>query len=285
MPVSNAELSSHIEILRDTNFLRGFEIGHWDGLIERGPIGLWGANEEITPSWRIEQWGSRFNLAAGEQADRTIADGGKSVEHIGQGRLRLTIDGPAEMRDQRRAGESWPHLLLEQFFDGIPLSDFSSLDMAVHVSFDDFANLMGENIIEIEHTCQLVWYLAIADSTGDFFWYGLALADYPRYSVIPDYMAQDGGKDENTGKFIHLRGSEHHLPRPLAPGRSATIDVEVLRDIYRTFDVCQSRGYMQHSRREDLRIISTNFGFEVTGAFTAAVSVAELSLRGQKGGA
>ena len=101
------------------------------------------------------------------------------------------------------------HLLLERNFTEAPfLKDVEKLTYAIKSKLLFCENKTGEEYTPGLPTAQVTLFLTIQNRNeqstayGDFFWFGLPLYDY-RYEDIPEYAAQDLGKEDATRKFIY----------------------------------------------------------------------------------
>ena len=129
------------------------------------------------------------------------------------------------------------------------------------------------------HTVQFQWFFSIQNRNkdslgfGDFFWFGLSFYDYPRYDFPPAFQAKDGGKEENTGKFINIVSSKEFLDKPVALGQPVSIQVETLSKIKDAFYLAKERNFLKDCNWEDMCIANMNIGFEVTGTFDVSVII------------
>lgn len=281
------------QILRDNHFCDGFWVCHTDGLITREPVKKldFGGTTVKSPVWKIAQWCSRYNLANGRErvlddASYEYADETKCVRvRKGQGRIVLSLSAGKEYLHPRREGEGWPHLLIEQEFEeNYWLTELEEAEMQIDFTVSRFADHMNPKERTMLHTAQLQWFLAIQNRNrnsvgyGDFFWFGLPFWDYPRYEYPPQFRAADGGKEENTGKFINIVGAREFLSSPVVVGNSQSLSVSVYRWIKEGFEAAKANNYLKNSDWKDMCIGNMNLGFEVTGTFDVEVMISNLNI-------
>ena len=281
------------QILRDTSFSDGFWLCHTDGLVTRDFVKKldFGGTSENRPTWKIAQWCSRYNLANGRErvlddASYEYSDETKSVRvRKGKGVVTLALSAGKEYLHPRREGEGWPHLLIEQEFEEDHfLRDMEEVEMQLKFTVSRFADHMAPEERTMLHTAQLQWFLAVQNRNknsagyGDFFWFGLPFWDWPRYEYPPAFRAADGGKEENTGKFINIIAAKEFLRQPVALGIPISVSVPVYRWIREGFDEAKKNNYMKNSDWEDMCIGNMNLGFEVTGTFDVEVTISNLNI-------
>jgi len=282
-----------IEVITDTNYTNG--------------IGLEGsnsANTEITRvlypfgksknnfSWKLAQWGSRFDLKDAQQEPGndgiTYSNAGKSIAFKtidGSTQITMKMFGSKEYLTPRKFGEDWPHLLLEETFEN-PLA-VSSIDT---LNFNlDFRILFSELKMNPEsynpgiHTTQFTVYLTIQNKNkdskgyGDFIWFGIPLYDY-RYDIIEEYSAADIGKDDASNKFIFSTASTNLFEEVAKDGRWIQISKDIIGIIQNAFTTAKQRGFLKESNYEDMYITSTNMGWETPGTFDCAIQYKNLKL-------
>lgn len=281
------------QILEDIEFNKGFNLCHIDALITRDAVKFlnYGGTVQEKPAWKIAQWGSRFNLANG--AERILddysyeyRDESKYIRsYKGKGKIELGLCASKEYLHPRRENESWPHILLEQeFIEDYYCHKADHIQQYVDFEITSFSNKMDDKDRNDLHTVQFQWFLDVknrnkkSEGYGDFFWYGLPFFDYPRYDFPPAYQAKDGGKEENTGKFINCVDSQEFLERPVVIGERYRIQIESLERIRKAFYIAKERGFLCNSNWEDMCLSSTNIGFEITGTFDASVIINQIKM-------
>ena len=279
------------EIIDDTKFNDGFELHHVDKLITDRPIAIFNLKNTAKnyPSWQLAQWCSKYNLTNGKEIikqDSTyeIADESKKITvNVETGQISLELNASNEFTTPRREGENWPHILIEQDFKYKPkIINCKKIFVELELSLDKVINCQGENLKDI-HTAQLSWYFALSDKSegkgkNDFIWFGIPLYDF-RYEHIQPYMLQDGGKQENTGKFIYGMGTKEYFNKPLNVNDRIIINFDVSKYMKEALKIAKERNYLINSELKDMVINNTNLGWEITGTFDAALTIYNISLK------
>lgn len=278
-------------LLKDSNFEEGFLIGHIDSIVYTGTMLEW-KWKTVTPSWKICQWCSHFPLYENCQIETTakkksIFNSQKRVDRNEDGSVVLSIQTDQEYPEPRKAEDGWPHLLLEQFFEGIHLSSMHQLVMDIDFEFVDFKDHLGALRTPL-HTFQVSWYLAVGNRNraskgySDFFWFGLPFIDHPRFDFPQSYRAIDGGKEDATNKFIIAIEPQKFLKEKTKVGNHYLVKFPALEEIKEAFAFAKKQGFLSTTNFEDLEIISTNFGIEDTGTFDGSLKINHIALWGDE---
>lgn len=250
--------------------------------------------EPSEPSWRIAQWGSRFSLAGTKPVFN-----GKTVEYKNQGKLfsrtqnddgtaslTMEIYGGNEYENPRKYGEFWPHILVEQFFTGLPvLNEFDSLELFLDWKVGFCENLMGTQTDKELHTAQITAFFTVhnlnEDSKDykDFIWFGIPIYDY-RYPAYPEFYGIDGGKEGASGKLIYVVDGAKIYNGEVKVGETYHIKHDILPFITEALTRAQTMKFLTGTKLEDLHLTSFNMGWEVTGTFNCSFTFSGLSLNG-----
>lgn len=275
-----------VEILNDNCFKNGLIIRYPYHMENEQPEKIIKTTEE-NPSWHISQWFTNNSIAIGiiQQTNETLSlmDSTKKVK-IYDNSVYLEINGSKEYKNPRKNDEPWPHLLLEQFFKNKMLKKYQSLKMNLNFDYLKFINHMKEEFNPNLHTSQFQWFLNFSNQNtsskgyGDFFWFGLSFLDTPRYDFPPEFMAEDGGKEDATRKFIYIVDSHNYLNKPIKIMDQVDISFEVLDLIKQGFWEAKNRGFLKETNFEDLGFNSTNIGFEIPGTFDIGLRINKISL-------
>lgn len=279
------------EIIKDTKFVNGFKLKHTDGLVTRDYVRVFNllntASEK--PVWELGQWCNSFNFAMASEFvcyDNSviISDISKQIRIFRTGEIYLELDASVEYQHLRREGEGWPHILLEQQFEDMPnLSRSKSINAIMDFNIVKFRNGMTKEQQTDSHCTQFQYIFAVSNQNksskgfGDYLWFNFSLFD-SRHEFPPAFMQADGGKEEHTGKFIYVPEMKNILPAPIKPSQDYSINYDVLPEIINAFKVAKSRGFLSTSNFEDMCIINSNIGFEVTGHFDVGVDIKKISL-------
>ncbi len=275
-----------LEILKDNCFKNGLIIRYPYHMENEHPEKIIKTSEE-DPSWHISQWFTNNSIAIGniQQTKETLSliDNTKKVK-ICDNSIYLEINGSKEYKNPRKNDQPWPHLLLEQFFKNKMLNKYQSLKMNLNFDYLKFINHMKEEFDSNLHTAQFQWFLNFSNQNtsskgyGDFFWFGLSFLDTPRYDFPPEFMAEDGGKEDATRKFIYIVDSHNYLNKPIKIMDQTNISFEVLDLIKKGFMEAKKRGFLKETNFEDLGFNSTNIGFEIPGTFDIGLRINKISL-------
>lgn len=190
--------------------------------------------------------------------------------------------------DPRADGEAWPHLLIEQnIASGATLADLSGVyfDIGFTVQVcEDYTRNKQEDM----HTAQLLWYVLIqcVDSTkasfGDFYWFGIPILDARDGTTdyyVPASNALDGGKGDSTGAMICNVSNYDFIDGGVELGKKYEVSVDFYDKIVQAFRSLQENDYFTDCDLSDMRIYSTNFGWEIPGTYKVGVDVDWLSIK------
>lgn len=246
----------------------------------------------ISPSWKIVQWASKFNIkdAKPEYRNDTVIyqNTGKRLSFFKMNKTTLVgleVVGSKEYTEPRKANESWPHLLLEQsFLNRIGIAKIQKLNYTIDARLMYDENKMGTQFNSDLHSAQISLYFSIANvnsqSSGyeDFFWFGLPLYDY-RYKDISEYAAQDLGKDDATKKFILNVASKELFNGSLQDKQWISINKDIYPLLISAFYKAKGSGFLVGSKMDDLSITSINIGWEVPGTFDYGIQLKNFTLK------
>jgi hypothetical protein len=295
-PAVRAGQPGRQDLFADPQFRRGFVLSYPDsskGRAVEAVLSLGDANN--VPAWRLCQWATKYSLAStpctqGADGDLLYENEGKRVLVGGPGSpnrdLILEVRGGAEYGDRaRRSGESWPHLLIEQ--DAVVLRPLDALD-AIRFSMS-LRLLHCERRMPADqydpglHAAQFQMFFIVKNIAADspdrdnFYWFGVPFFDN-RCDVPPEYMAKDVGKGDATGKFIYTVAGEAVGVTPLKNGRWCQLDTDLLPFIRDGVQEAVKRGYFKDADPHHYAVANMNLGWEIPGAFDAAVQFKDLSI-------
>ena len=274
---------------------------------------------ELDPYWRIEQWAFYVNyflekeLVAVEptgtvtyprswqepvRADDwvTIANAASTVAVSDTGAFRLVADASKEygvtpsyaeapkIPNPRRAGDDWPHLLFEQYIPSV-----TRLGDLAEAWFDiDFQVLEAVNLTPAYdpglHTAQFSWIFTVScdnrgkASYGKGYFFTIPLYDF-RYRIIPASFMVDGGKESATGNMMYGLTNEALVPGGVEVGKKYSVSVDLYPQLAASFARMQQDGFFPDCTLADMRLNTTNIGWELPGTFRAGVQVDYLSLK------
>ena len=288
--------SASRELIRDPHFRTGFH------LIEPKPgrrvvYGrLTGATGESEPAWDLDQWSSRFPLAAEPPAIpkpgvRHWSNTGKTVTCSEPGTteadLCLAVNGGVEYEHRaRKSGEPWVHLLVEQRF-----ADPPSLATLVAARLKLQARLLRADFHRTDdyspglHAAQFQMFLMLQNRNREspgfskLVWFGIPLYD-DRSRFPKEHQAQDTG---GTAMFIFTPGGEVFADRSAHDREWIRVDKELRPLFLEALETAWQRDFLLESRDlADYRITGMNLGWEVPGLFDVEMRVRDLSLQTQR---
>lgn len=288
--------SRPLEMFQDASFQNGFAIygpRHEDGMIAQ-----YAGISETTgkQAWNIAQWAVYKHPLTAETRRMDLPNGGfiyetdtmkLSVRDKDDYLIRMEQRAEQEyLRHVRQFGEEWPHFLLEQHavVECEPyLSEFNSLEYEVSFRLEySKCNMRREDMnFNNMHHAQVTHYWAIADiKRMDWFWFGLNFYD-SRYDSFPGYLHVDEGKADASNKMIVVEPQKTFSDQKATDGEWMDIKVDILPLIKKAIALAQTKGCLWDSNLEDMKIISTNVGFEMMGNFDAAFMLRKLRLTGK----
>ena len=280
-------------LFRDLAFRRGFLLSHPSSEKGRAVEQILDVGDPaISPVWRLCQWATRLTLAGAplvrlpngdlsrENETKRVVIGGGGPESPD---LVLEIRGGEEYQGRaRRSGEAWPHLLVEQDAGEIVTLDrLASLDLEVTLRLSMFRERMEGRADPSLHAAQFQLYFIVKETApgtkGDYFWFGVPFFD-SRHPIPPPYRAKDVGKDDATGKLIYAIDGREAVPAPLADGKPVTVRKDLLPFIRRGLAAAVEDGFLKDGDPGRYAVVNMNLGWEIPGAFDAAMEVRGLSI-------
>ncbi len=280
------------ELIRDPHFQAGFHlIGPKP--CQRVAYGrLAGVSTATAPVWDLDQWSSRFPLAAAEPRPlkpgvRRWANAGKTVTlgAIGTEEADLALGVNAIDDYDRRArkdGEPWVHLLVEQSFTHpLSLTEIQSARLQLK------ARLLRSELHRTpdhspdRHAAQFQLFLTLQNRNldsaghGKLVWFGVPLYD-DRSRFPKEHKHQDTG---GTSMFIFTPGGEVYSDRSAHDRDWIRVDKDLRPLFLEALETAWRRGFLTESRDlSDYRVTGMNLGWEVPGLFDVDMQVRDLSL-------
>lgn len=280
------------ELIRDPHFRSGFHlIDPKPGQrVAYGRLG--GAGVDSEPAWDLDQWTSRFPLAAAPPQDakpgvRRWVNPGKTVTQGAAGTeeadLGLGVNATAEYgRRARKDGEPWVHLLVEQSFAAPPaLAEITSARLRLQARLLHSELHHTNDHSPDRHAAQFQMFLMIQNRNrespghGKLVWFGIPLYD-DRSRFPKEHKHQDTG---GTSMFIFTPGGEVYSSRSAHDGGWIQVDQDLRPLFLEALETAWRRGFLRESRDlADYRITGMNLGWEVPGLFDVEMQVRDLSL-------
>ena len=298
-PVSEAggpaevEGGERIALFEDTAFRRGFRLAYPSSAkghaVEKV---LSGEDPAAVPAWRLCQWATRISLAGAspvrlpggavsyeDETKRVVHGGGAG----GGPDLILDLRAGAEYGGRvRAAGEPWPHLLIEQDASRtITLDRLARLELEVDLRLASFADRMEGRADPGLHAAQFQLFFIVKEvapgGSGDFLWFGVPFFDSRQEYPAP-HRARDGGKDDATGKFIYTIDGREVLSKPLGRGERVAIRKDLLPSIREALAYAVEQRFLERGDPSRYAVVNMNLGWEMPGAYDAAVEVRGLEI-------
>ena len=293
-PAANAKSGpspSRRELIRDPHFRAGFR------LIEPPPgrrveYGRLAGAASGDPVWDLDQWSSRFPLAAEPPATpeggvRRWANRAKSVT-VGEpgtaaADLALAVNASVEYAGRaRKTGEPWVHLLVEQSFADPPsLTELSLARLRLQARLLRSEFHRTEDYSPGLHAAQFQMFLMLQNRNrqspglGKLVWFGIPIFD-DRSRFPKAFQEQDTG---GTAMFIFTPGGEVFADRSAHDREWIGVDKELRPLFLEALATAWQRGFLRESRDlADYRVTGMNLGWEVPGLFDVSMQVRNLSL-------
>lgn len=284
-----------LDLIRDTEFKNGFAIYG-----TRHEDGMWAQYAGVSKTtgaqiWNVAQWANDKHPLDVNSCRTNLENGGyiyetptcrMDVRSLDDCLLRLELRASREYQGHiRRAGEEWPHLLIEQHdcIDFYPaMGDLKKLNYSISIMPEYCTcHMTPEQINPDLHCAQLSHYLAMWDPVAkDGFWFGISFWDN-RFEVHPGYASEDVGKDDCTNKMIVVEPIMNYVDQQPALGQWTDVETDLLPHMESAVVLAKERGYLKNAKFERMKIFSTNLGLEITGNYDAAFKVRKLSLVGE----
>jgi hypothetical protein len=288
-----AKEGERVALFEDTGFRLGFNLAFPSSAKGRAVEKvLDGGNSAARPAWRLCQWATRVSLAGAapvrssggavsyeDETKRVVFGGGAA----GDPDLVLELRAGAEYRGRARAaGEDWPHLLIEQDAARVVTLDrLQSLQLDVDLRLSAFTDRMDGRADPALHAAQLQLFFIVKDvapgASGDFLWFGVPFFD-SRQEFPPPHRAKDGGKADATGKLIYTIDGREVLSSPLGRGSRVKVRKDLLPAVREALAYAVESRFLASGDPGRYAVVNMNLGWEMPGAFDAAVEIRGLSV-------
>ena len=282
-----------IELIRDPHFAGDIALlgpRHGDGV-----YAVWqGVDSKADAAWSVAQWGLYRNTLQADTPREEVPGGyrcGNAAADItvcadGEYDIRLALRGSVEYEHARRSNELWPHLLLGQnVTEGQALSfdELSALRFRCRFRLEQCVDCMapGEYTPSL-HGVQVHQFFTVGKpGSGDFMWFGIPFFEQREPGLYPGYACIDGAGGEIegfSGKLIRTCPQAWFTDRSAHSGEWLEYDIDLLPCLREAYDLAQSRGLLKGTAWSDLRITSTNIGYDLFGTFDCAVQLGDMYL-------
>ena len=316
-----------ISLLSDKNFKHGFSVRGLGNPIYGDPIEFFGdpfrtnvvfqyeKEDKTRPQWTLSQWATRYPF---HDIKNTTHEKNYSFMRCGDGIYRydnpsktlkvntnigevgLMLRASACYKEPRRAGQEWPHLLIERSIgpktkpvEKLRLSTADHLRVRLDIRVDEYRDYMGDTANPELHAIIFIYYLFLAyfnpktSKYEDMLWFGLPLWDNRRAFTPLQSFPDEGTKESATGKWIYNNATEnfftpeYNLYTPDGKkifGEWRSVDLDVLPLAKKAIDEAHAHGYMKSADWQNLFVNGMYFGFESCGTYDAGVSVKNIDL-------
>ena len=188
----------------------------------------------------------------------------------------------------RKDGEAWPHLIIEQnIVSNTALADLKGVyfDMGFTLTkCDDYTPDKNESL----HSAQFQWIISIEcfntekSSYRDMYWFDIPIVDArtgDTSAKTEEFAHYDGGKEDATGSLIYGISNYDFVDGGVEIGEKYEVSVDLYDKIVASFEYAQSEGLFTDCTLADMRIATTNIGWEVTGVYDVGVDIEYLSMK------
>lgn len=293
-------MTGEYELLEDPRFRRGFTALNMGGDNKDDPrVGiLLCGDSNAAPAWRLAQWETRYDFrdpavtAATNPAPGVYRyDSGDKVLTVDtvSGTLGMELNASRVYDAPRRAGQGWPHLLIEggtgsrEAPMAVRLKNAGRLRLIFSQRLTMFRDHMGASADPTLHAGSFYIYLYIKGITGrgetEMLWFGLTLFDN-RFQFDGERGSRDSGKADASGLFIYQVPIRAFRDREVTvDGGWIDADIDVLPFVRRALELARERGYMQGVTMDTVYIDGINLGWEMPGTYDGKMEIRNLSLR------
>ncbi len=303
-----------VELLKDLNFSRGFDVTLFHANSSNGNLAgqldYDGNKADGDSVWRMAQWGCTNDMATEGAFKRegsviTYDDGAKflRVDTAKTGTVTLGIKGSEEytrdadgnIRERTDGTENWPHILIEQTVMA-DTSDCKHLYMEVDYKVTKCESLVDRTLYPLNtslNAAQFQWFITLADSNpdsesyGEAMWFGFSMFDTRAQDGTPGGLASyDGGKEDSTGLFIYMvsldavakqQNGSVNVPTAVI-GKDVSVKIDILPYLKQAIKIARQNGALMGASADQLVIGSTNIGWELPGNYDAEVEISYLNI-------
>ena len=303
-----------VELMGDLNFSKGFSVTLFHANSSNGNLSGYltydGNKADGDNTWRMAQWGCTKDMVADGTFERngsvlTYSDGGKllQVDSSKTGAITLGIKGSEEytkdaegnIRERTDSTENWPHILIEQGVNA-DTGNCEHLYMEVNYTVTKCESLVDRELYPINpdlNAAQFQWFITLTDmnpeseSYGNSMWFGFSMFDTRAMDGTPNgFASYDGGKEDSTGLFIYMlslqsvagqQSGSVNAPTSVV-GKDVSVKVDILPYINQALKIARQNGAMKGASADQLKIGSTNIGWELPGNFDVEVDISYLNM-------
>lgn len=299
-------------LIEDPKFVNWFDIRGLGGDADDGANqGVFPSSRNSigNPSWRIAQWGSKYNFA--DPQVTTKQEISANIFQLENRSKRFLVDSQRGMVEMglfastcydlpRKQGAPWPHLLISTPFTNTRtpsghcrVENMKKLTLNLDCQLLDYAD-QHPNADPSLHAAQFQVYIIVQNLTrgddgyGDMLWFGIPIFDN-RHAVIPETSFADSNKPGTAGKFIfniahealRSRDATFHNDGEIITGEQSRVvptRIDLIPWIHYAFQLARKHGFLATTSYRDLHVSAMNLGWEMTGAYDATMRVSGLGL-------
>ena len=250
-------------------------------------------------SWTITEWNSAHLLKDEVIAIKTVNSGihfkneSKSVVlYPGKNMISLKTLCSKEYKAPRKSHtDPWIHLLLEQKVPenrSVFLADVAHMfvELEFEIPFDK--NMMTEKEFNPDmHTSQVSWYFTIENAASekldfegrpDYYWFGLPLYDH-RFGI---FKGEDIQYDRGTQKLIYKMDESSYIKDDkIQIGKTYSFKIDIIENLKKGFDLTKKEGWLKGAEWKDMKIGSTNIGWENPGTLDSEFFIKKISVKAE----
>jgi len=287
-------LSAGIHLLRDAQFLDGFQIISPTHGKKRVTVLMQPPFAEGQPAWALCQWHSKYDLslAKPEKEDAQtcrLANEAKSVvisKAPAKNDLVLSIDSHPEYGTTvRKKIQPWPHLLVQQ--DDVPiymLRTVERIDFKIDALLVKNRSTRPEGYSKNLHTAQFLLTFVVQNRNenspgfGDFIWFNVCMYD-ERSRFCNLYASKDTA--DPSAKMIYAPPGKTFSQQTLHDGKWVTFSHKNLCPLFREgINAARNKGFLKESSDpDDFAISSVILGWEITGINDASMRIRNLDIK------
>lgn len=242
-------------------------------------------NAPGAPVWQLAQWHSKGTLVGAGKASHggwTWASKYKRVT-VAPGTLDLAVNSNAEFGGiYRKAGQHWPHLLVQQRLSSSPLSQAAQLkfSMQTRVVYSQVIKKTGYN--RNLHASKYRLNFTINNRNrqsagyGDFFW--LIVPVYDDREAFPGHGTHKS-VDVGAGRLMYSVPYRDLCATSAQSKTTVTLAGDLLPHVRRALADGYARGQLKSNRLADYSVGNVNLGMEMPGLGTLVVRSQTPSLR------
>ena len=199
------------------------------------------------------------------------------------GKTPAYADAP-RLSNPRKNGEAWPHLLVEQnIVQNVRLSEVEKIYFDTEfcvTKCDDYTPNKDNGL----HTAQFQWIVSVkcvnpnSAFYNKYYWF-----DVPLYNANVPHNGEgahfDGGKEDATGMLIYTVDNYDFVDGGVKIGETYAPRVDLYPQLVKAFAAAQENGLFTDCTLADMKLDTTNVGWENPGTYDTGVDIGHLSIQ------